>query len=173
MKIIIALLAVFALAACGGTWSGVKSDTVALKADVTPAPAPVDPVEAQSLLDKLENVDGPAAIARAQAEVANPKTPPAEVIYAQKRVLCYQAIMEIAPNFRLLNLPSIKGSGAGVLDDFEIVAETAEGTLTALKIGVTDVDRAKFETSCGWIGQRSRVIIGTMNLRAASALLPK
>jgi hypothetical protein len=162
------------LSGCAGTYQGVKSD---YRAAVEPAPAAVDPPQVRTLLDKLVNVDGPAAIARAQREASNPKTPPAEVVYAQKRIVCYQTIIEIAPNFSLLNF-SAPGESAGVLDTFEILAETAESVAT-VQVGLPEVDKAKFDTACGWIGQRTVNIAAALGLRlakvaaGAAVLVPK
>lgn len=163
------------LSACA-TYQGAKTDVQAAVAGATPAPK-LEPTQVQSLLDKLINEDAPAAIARAQKEIDNPKTSAEEVIYAQKRIVCYQAIVSIAPNFTLLNITS-PGQSAGVLDLFEISAEAVEG-VAAVKLGLAPVDRAKFETSCGWIGQRTIVIANQLGLRLArvaadtAILLPK
>jgi len=174
---------IFLLSLCVGgcsTWAGVKADTNAAVAGTKDAATPTpDPVEVQSLLDKLVLVDGPAAIARAQKEIDNPKTSPEGVIYAQKRIICYQTVIDIAPNFHLLNAPGISGDSAGVLDRFEIVAETVEGAKSVAGVGLPPVDKAKFETACGWIKQRSEVIAVGLGLKIGSFgsglgfLLPK
>lgn len=174
MKLILTIL-VLAISGCAGTYQGAKTD---LSAATAPKAATLDPGQVKSLLDKLVNVDGPAAIKRAQKEVDNQKTSPAEVVYAQKRIVCYQTIIDIAPDFNLLHFTA-QGKAAGVLDAFEIVAETAEGIATTVQVGLPAVDKARFDTSCGWIGQRTVNIAAALGLRMANGvggaalLLPK
>lgn len=143
-----------------------------------PPPVTTDPLEVHSLLDKLVKVDGPAAIARAQKQADDPKSTPAQAIYAKKRVECYTAIVAVAPTFQLLDAPSLEAP-AGVLDIFEQAAESAEGLKSGPALGLPAESRALFETSCGWIKQRAEVIAIGMGLRLVnlsnglSALVPK
>lgn len=163
-----ALLAII-LAACSYA-SVVEAATIGTKAEAT-APMAVDPAPAEGLAGIRAKViaHADAAIARANAYIANPKTTDAERVYAQKRVACYTAIKEIVPNVNLPDLPSIDKPN-GPLDFFELGAENVEhiANQDGGDLLLSDVDKAKFVTNCGWIGQRARGIAAVLGLRVVA-----
>lgn len=150
-----------------------------------PLPAPDVP----SLLQRL-TTDAKGAIARASDLIATLSVTPEsaaahadQIVYAKARVACYSAILEIAPNISIFNLPTLHHPGApsaGILDKFEIAAEFVEGVSDAADtVNLSPVDDAKLVVACGWIGQRGRVIGAKLGFRIVKGaaglafLLPK
>lgn len=177
MKLVTLLFtAVLALASFGANavcLSGCSPAAVSVApvkvAAADPAPAADKGSDLLTLRDKVI-AGADKAIARADRYIADPKSPPAGVLYAQKRKACYTTIKGIVPDLTVLNLSVLGDRPNGVLDTFEFGAEAVEDVASkpANDFLLSDVDKAKFLTDCGWIGRRVADIGAVLGVRGVS-----